>query len=758
MTCASRRRLVLNGAVQGSGFRPYVYRLAHELGLGGWVRNSAEGAAIEIEGEPDALESFEARLAPEAPPFTSIQDRRVEQIAPLGETVFEILPSAGGEKSAWVLPDIAVCPECLSEMRDPDNRRHRYPFINCTHCGPRFSIMTALPYDRPTTTMRAFRMCPECREEYENPGDRRFHAQPVACPVCGPKLTWLDGAGQPAAECEDALQRAIAAIRSGRIVAVKGLGGFHLIADARNDEAVERLRLAKDREEKPFALMFPSLDAVRAHCEVSEAGRALLVSPEAPIVLLNCRGGKLSPSVAPGNPCLGAMLPYTPLHWLLMDALGFPVVATSGNRAGEPVCIDEALAPLRLKRIAEGYLVHNRPIERHVDDSVVRVVLGEPMLLRRARGYAPLPVRLKRSVPVTLALGGQLKSAVALARGHDVFVSQHIGDLETLEARRALDEAVNDLQTLYGAAPALVVHDRHPDYVTTEMAMAMRGSIAAVQHHAAHVAGCLAEHGVDCPALGVAWDGTGYGDDGEIWGGEFFAVRGGEFERIAWLRPFPLPGGEIAVREPRRTALGLLYRLGGPGALEDEAFAPVRSFSPEEREVIAIMIERGLNCPEATSAGRLFDAAASLADVRQIAYYEGQAAMEWEFCFCDAPAGCGSYGALGEAGELDWAPMIRAMLADLNAGVEPGIVSARFHAALVETIAAVARGAGFETVALSGGCFQNRRLLEGAAIRLRGDGFRPLWPRLIPPNDGGLAFGQIAAVAMGGVSTSMRGT
>ena len=744
-----RARLRILGAVQGVGFRPCVFRLATELGLAGWVNNSAQGVTVEIEGERAQVEEFVLRLESEKPPRSFIQSLETSWLAAAGYSGFAIRESdPGGAKTALVLPDIATCPECIAEIFDPANRRHRYPFTNCTNCGPRFSIIEGLPYDRPTTSMRDFAMCPECRHEYVNPRDRRFHAQPNACPACGPHLELWDPKGHVLEARDSALTAVAEAIRSGAIAAVKGIGGFHLMADARNDGAVRLLRERKHRDEKPLAVMAPSMDAARNECEVSPAEERLLRSAEAPIVLLRRKAGaSVASSAAPGNPTLGVMLPYSPLHHLLLAQLGFPVVATSGNLSGEPICIDGREALGRLGGIADLFLVHNRRIVRHVDDSVARVVLDRELVMRRARGYAPLPIRMKNPGPSILATGAHLKNAVALSSGENVFVSQHIGDLETASALAAFEQVIADLRELYEIEPEALAMDAHPDYLSSKFALRYCRSIgrpaAAVQHHVAHVLSCMAENEIDGPALGVAWDGTGFGLDGTIWGGEFFKA-GTDFERIAHLRTFALPGGEAAVREPRRCALGLLYEIYGDAAF-DMDIAPIRAFSPGELPALRTMLRRSVNAPRTSSAGRLFDAVASLSGLRQKASFEGQAAMELEFAAGDFETR-ESYPFEFGAPVLDWEPMIRGIVADAQAGGTARDISARFHSTLVRMIAAVAGAAGESRVVLSGGCFQNERLLRLAVLHLREIGFQPVWHQRIPPNDGGIALGQVAAL------------
>jgi hydrogenase maturation protein HypF len=789
----TRLRLLVRGAVQGVGFRPFVHLLATEMHLAGWVKNGPQGVCIEVEGTAVQTRRFLARLPGRKPPHCVIEGLEPLWLDPAGYRGFEIRPSdATGEKSAWVLPDIATCPACLAEVRDPGNRRHRYPFTNCTHCGPRFTIIEALPYDRANTSMRRFTQCAGCQAEYENPADRRFHAQPNACPDCGPQLALWDGQGKALARREEALRAAAAAIRDGKIVAVKGLGGFHLMVNAGDETAVRLLRQRKAREEKPLALMFPDLRQVAACCRVDPLERRLLESPEAPIVLLRrrsaagARAPRLAHSVAPGHPCLGAMLPATPLHHLLLTDLGFPVVATSGNLSDEPICIGEREALERLGTIADFFLVHDRPIVRHADDSIVRVVAGRELVLRRARGFAPLPVPLPpggwdadergdraglSSVPpVVLGVGAHLKNAVALGVGGRVFVSQHIGDLENVETLATFRRVTEDMQTLQGARAEVVAADAHPDYLSTRFARGLGLPVCSVQHHHAHVLACMAENGLRPPVLGVAWDGTGYGLDGTVWGGEFFRVTEAALERVAHLRSFRLPGGERAVREPRRSALGLLFEMLGEAAFEELAAAPWQAFKPAELALLRQSLPRGLQSPLTTSAGRLFDAVASLIGLRHVSHYEGQAAMELEFaaaqsrtraCYPvnvsvsrsgdlsgDAQARPPEGGNLTHGRAvwvLDWEPMIRALQADLAAGVAVGTMAARVHHGLAQAIVAVARQTGEQRVVLSGGCFQNRRLVETSVRLLHGAGFRPYWHQRVPPNDGGVALGQVLA-------------
>ncbi len=757
-----RARVQVRGAVQGVGFRPFVYRLATELALSGWVSNSSQGVSLEIEGPAPQVREFLSRLTIEKPPRAVVQSCESVRLDPVGDTFFEIRESEErGGKTAFILPDLATCEDCLREIFDPRDRRFRYPFTNCTNCGPRFSIIEALPYDRAHTSMKNFAMCDACEREYRDPRDRRFHAEPTACPRCGPRLRVWDSLGNILEEHDSALLRAATEIDAGKVVALKGIGGFQLLVDASNDEAVAKLRQRKHREEKPFAVMFPTLEEVVDHCEVTELEERLLKSPEAPIVLLRKkRESNLSAQIAPGNPNVGVMLPSSPLHHLLLRELGFPIVATSGNLSDEPICTEEGEAVERLHGLADFFLVHDRPIVRHVDDSIVRVLAGREMMLRRARGYAPLPVRLRGAhslpagvrapsrAPRILAVGAHLKNAVALRVDANVFVSQHIGDLSTQEAHAAFTRSVSDLPRLYEAQPALIAHDLHPDYLSTKHALQLPGEHRAVQHHWAHIASCMAENELEPPLLGVAWDGTGLGVDGTIWGGEFFLVRERSWKRAAHLRTFRLPGGDAAVREPRRSALGILYEIFGENLWERPHL--LGDFTAAERKTLRTMLTRAVNSPITSSAGRLFDGVAALAGLRSRSTFEGQAAMELEFLI--EAGNDESYPvALGAAEPLilDWEPAIRALLVDRQKGIGASKMAARFHHMLSDSIVSVAQKMGEQRVVLSGGCFQNRHLTERVISQLREAGFQPYWHQRVPPNDGGIALGQIWGAAHG---------
>ena len=788
----TRVRVEVEGAVQGVGFRPFLYRTASEHGLAGWIRNTPAGVLLEVEGPPKAVAGFMAALRATPPARAVVRDVAESRLEPVGLVGLRILPSeARGERTAVVLPDLATCPACLEDIRS-DPRRIGYAFTNCTDCGPRFSIVRSLPYDRPNTTMAAFELCDDCLAEYHDPTDRRFHAQPTACPVCGPQLWHVthprrDGLAHPHLEPRrpeverfheaEALERAAIAIRSGAVVAVKGLGGFHLVADATDNTGIRRLRERKHRPTKPFAVMVKDLEMARALVELDREAEALLLSPEAPIVLLGRRrrrvngrwaGLDLAAGVAPGNPYIGIMLPYTPLHHLLLERVDGPVVATSGNRTDEPICIDEREAGERLGDIADQFLLHDRPIRRPVDDSVVQIVAGAPRPVRRSRGYAPLPVRLAAPAPPILAVGGHLKNTIALARGRDVFLSQHIGDLETPEAEAAFETVIADFLRLYEVEPEAIAHDLHPDYSATRWAERNRAGRAtvAVQHHHAHLAACLADTGHEGRALGVVWDGTGLGTDGTIWGGELLVGDAASYARVGRLRPFRLPGSEAAVREPKRVALALLHEAMGAAGLERVLPTPAGA-GMDERElaVLGRMLDKGLNAPWTSSMGRLFDGVAALIGLpaRRAGRgraasgrvtFEGEAAMALEWAVAEEETGAYAFAVARSPAPsgpdiltLDWEPMLRELLADLEAGVDRGVMAARFHNGLVEVVGRVAAMVGEPHVALTGGCFQNRILTERAVRALNEVGVRPLLHQQVPANDGGLALGQVAVAA-----------
>lgn len=750
-----RRRIsiAISGVVQGVGFRPFVYDLATRHGLHGFVRNQTGDVWIEVEGDAGALETFRADLTRRPPPLARIDRVAWSPRALGGESGFRIEVSQETAGPIFVSPDVGVCDDCLRELFDPADRRYRYPFLNCTNCGPRLTIITGAPYDRKRTTMAAFAMCSACRAEYDDPRDRRFHAQPTACPHCGPRLALVDGQGRDAANGGDPLARAIDLLRAGGIVAVKGLGGFHLTCLAASEPAVAALRRRKRREEKPFALMVRNVEGARALAEVADAEAALLVAPRRPIVLLRRRrDAAVAQSVAPGNPYLGVMLPYTPLHHLLLHDLdGAPLVATSGNASDEPIAFEDGDAQARLAGIADLFLTHDRPIHLRCDDSVTRVVDHVELPGRRSRGDAPCPINLPHACTrPTLALGGQMKSTFALGRGRHAFLSHHVGDLDHYVAYRAFVEAVAHYERLFSFQPERIVHDLHPDYASTRYAWTRCGDAIprlAVQHHQAHVASCLADNEVDEPVIGVAFDGTGYGTDGAIWGGEFFVGDCRGFHRAAHLRYVAMPGGEQSVREPWRMAAAYLADAG----LDDE---PLRGrVSPLALGMVRQLIDRGFNAPLTSSAGRLFDGVAALLGIRDRVRFEGQAAMELEWLAWGA-TGMSAYPVTIENASpliVDSRPLIIAVADDIRRGVEPEQVARRFHASVVEIVAQVCdrlrAACGLSLVALSGGVFQNALLTTQTVARLSRDGFRVLRHRRVPPNDGGLCLGQLALAA-----------
>ncbi len=780
--------LKIRGAVQGVGFRPFVYQLATQLCLTGWVSNSSEGVSIAAEGDRISLESFLLRLPKEKPALAQIHDLQFDWGDFIGYEKFKIETSTGGAKTALILPDLATCPECLQDIFAPSNRRYRYPFTNCTNCGSRFSIVESLPYDRSNTSMKQFEMCDRCLAEYQDPLNRRFHAQPNACPECGPHLELWDRQGNILTTHDEALPATAEAIRQGRIVAIKGLGGFHLVADASNEIAVQRLRDRKHRPDKPLALMYPNLELIKTHCQVSTLEEQILLSPQAPIVLLTSQLTKdrLHPYslIARHSNCLGVMLPYAPLHHLLTRELGFPMVATSGNFSGEPICADNQEALTKLNHITDLFLVHNRPIVRPIDDSIVRVMGGKEQILRRARGYAPLPIisaslehiskqELSSSLAAIsdrgdklLAVGGQLKNAIAFLKNNRVFLSQYIGDLETVSTYQRFQQTIADFQKLYEFKPGKVICDLHPNYLSTNYAQQLDVPVVRVQHHYAHVLSCMVDNELDLneSVLGVAWDGTGYGLDGTIWGGEFLITTPTGFERVAHLRTFRLPGGEQAIKEPKRIAIALLYEVYGDRLFtETEKFAylsPLKAFSSSELNILRRMLNKNINAPITSSMGRLFDGIASLLGVRQQVSYEGQAAMELEYAIASttpnraianwATDAAYNFELIQPSDEtnklpivIDWTVIIQEILTDVTNQISTAEISAKFHNTLVEIVVAVAKIAKRDRVLLTGGCWQNKYLTERAISRLRAEKFIPCWHHRIPCNDGGIAVGQI---------------
>ncbi|MFJ6617938.1 carbamoyltransferase HypF [Kitasatospora sp. NPDC091335] len=751
-----RRRVAVRGLVQGVGFRPFVHTLAGELGLAGTVTNTGEGVLAEIEGRRDALDAFCRRVAGDAPPLAQVDSVEHTPLTATGATGFRILPSRpDGPRATLIPPDTATCADCLAELADPADRRHRHPFISCTNCGPRHTIVTGLPYDRADTTMAGFPMCPDCAREYADPADRRFHAQPVACHACGPTLA-LTVPGRPAPGGEQALSEARRLLADGAILAVKGLGGYHLACDARDATAVALLRRRKRRRAKPFAVMARDLATVEALLPVDPVERELLTGQARPIVLLRRTGRPIPEAVAPGSPDLGVMLPYTPLHHLLLAAPGPDLlVMTSANLSGEPIVTDDREALDRLAPLVDGWLTHDRPIHVPCEDSVVRVVDGEQLPLRRSRGYAPLPIPLPVPVRPVLAVGGDLKNTFALAKGGYAWLSGHIGDMDDLATLRAFDRAVEQLGTVSGVRPELLVADRHPGYRSVRHAerTAAGRPVHRVQHHHAHIAAVMAEHGLDGgrPVLGVAFDGTGYGEDGTIWGGEVLLADYDGFRRLAHLGYVPLPGGDAAVERPYRTALAHLRAAGLPWT---SGLPPVRACGENELRLLGRQLERGLNCVPTSGMGRLFDAVSSLAGICQRAGYEAQAAIELEAAACEFGRADGYRFGLptrADGWTADPGPVLAAVVADVTAGAPAGLVAARFHGAVADLVRRICTAArsryGTSTVALSGGVFANALLSSACAGGLREDGFTVLRHRRVPPNDGGLALGQLMVAA-----------
>lgn len=744
-----RLKILIEGIVQGVGFRPFVYQSAVRLGLSGWVNNDTRGVSIEVEGDSQQLGLFTRRLREDHPPLASISAIRSQSIQTTGETGFRILQSTSSiDKTVQIAPDTYVCEDCLRELFDPADRRFGYPFINCTNCGPRFSIIRGIPYDRPQTTMAEFPLCPGCLAEYADPSSRRFHAQPNACADCGPVLRLTDAAGSEIPG--EPLALTIELLRAGRIVAIKGLGGYHLAVDAANDAAVAELRRRKLRDEKPFALMSFDLDQVARYAEFDAQEARLLQAVERPIVLVRRKPAHgLSSQVAPGNRYFGVMLPYTPLHYLLLKAFT-ALVMTSGNQSDEPIAFIDADAHQRLAGIADAFLAHDRKIHIRTDDSIARIMAGRALLLRRSRGYVPRGIRLPEGLPNVLALGAELKNAFCLTRGGHAYLSQHIGDLNNLEVLDSLESGIYHLSGLLEAAPQLIAHDLHPDYLSSQLAAKWPElPRVAVQHHHAHLASCLAEHGQAGPALGVIFDGIGYGADGTSWGGEFLVGGFSGYRRLAHLDQVGMPGGDAATREPYRMALSWLYASFG----QDLPRLPVTRRPAAELRLLLQMLDKGINAPLTSSVGRLFDAVAALVGLRERVSYEGQAALELEMCAAEQEAGSYPVVLLQQTDpwRVDVRPLIRALVAELRQGVARSLISARFHNSLAALILLVCREMRdrekLDLVVLSGGVFQNRYLTERAIQLLEADGFRVLSHSLVPPNDGGIALGQAAIAA-----------
>lgn len=753
-----RMRLCVRGVVQGVGFRPFVYTTATALGLTGSVRNDSAGAVVEIEGDPDALTRFVERLHTRPPPLAVIESVDTEDLPPVGGTGFFIADTSRGRGRTLASPDVAMCAQCAAEQRDPGDRRYRHPFVNCTDCGPRFTIIASLPYDRAATSMAGFAMCADCAREYADPTDRRFHAQPVCCPHCGPTLTFRDADGRHTAG-EDGLRRARRLLRDGGVVAVKGIGGYHLACDAENNTAVAELRRRKQRGDKPFAVMVPDATAAGRIAVLDEVAQHVLGGPQRPIVLAPRRTPTtVAAAVAPGNPDLGVLLAYSPLHTLLFGLPGDEpgpqvLVMTSGNLAGEPLCYADDDAVTRLRALADGWLMHDREILVPCDDSVVRVVDGVELPIRRSRGYAPLPVALPVAVPPTLAVGADLKNTMAVADGRYAWLSQHIGDMDDVATLSAFTAAERHLRELTGVAPQILATDAHPRYRSTGWAHRHAGDrpVRAVQHHHAHIAAVMAEHGLDgsAPVLGFAFDGTGYGPDGAVWGGEVLLADYKGFRRIAALQYVPLAGGDVSVLRPYRMALAHLWAAGLPWA---DDLPPVQACPEDERRVLRHQLETGLNCVPTSSMGRLFDCVAALAGVRQTVAYEAQAAIELEALartVDDDPAPYAfTVTETSATAMIGAAEVVEAIVADRRRGTAAAVIGWRFHRAVADLVVRLAEGAR-DPVALSGGVFQNALLLRMTLRALTERGVEVLTHRRVPPNDGGIALGQLMVANAG---------
>jgi hydrogenase maturation protein HypF len=770
MSARVRKAIEVTGIVQGVGFRPYVYRLAFARHLAGFITNTAAGVSIEVEGPAEVVDDFVLRLPAEAPPLARVTQMAAHDIPARADGDFRILPSRVGEnRRVLISPDVAICDDCLRELFDPSDRRFHYPFINCTNCGPRYTIVRDIPYDRARTSMAVFPMCADCQREYDDPLNRRFHAQPNACWKCGPQVELWDATGAPLLNEEgtkgwcggqsaatDPIAEAAACLQAGYVVAVKGLGGFHLAVDATNSAAVSRLREGKRRVEKPFAIMASSLEAVRNFCQPDDASRALLLSPERPIVLLRKKSASpIAELVAPFNLDYGVFLPYTPLHYLLFAAGRFQaLVMTSGNISEEPIAIDNAEAVARLRGIADFFLVHNRDVLLRCDDSVVRVTGDAPRQLRRSRGYVPVPVFLNRDLPPVLAVGGELKNTVCLTKGRHAFLSQHIGDLENLESYGFFNTTISSFKRILEVEPQLIAYDLHPDYFSTRWALGQTGlERVGVQHHHAHIASCMAENHLDGKVIGIALDGTGYGTDGAVWGGEVLLATYADFERVAHLDYVRMPGGAAAITEPWRMAVSYLQKHFGKAFLDLE-IPFVRELERRQAVVLVRMAERGVNSPLTSSCGRLFDALSALAGIRQRVNYEAQAAIELEAAIAGDGEGTGYPFELrpdGSGWVIGTRPLFVALVNDLKGGVPAGILSRRFHEGFVDVLARLAKlihaKTGVNNICLSGGSFQNVFLLEHLKGRLEADGLNVFTHSEVPCGDGGLSLGQALVAA-----------
>ncbi len=758
LTSVRRMRLKLSGLLQGVGFRPYIFGLAETHSLKGWVQNTKEGIAIDIEGAEKSLGRFLSTLKENPPTHSKIDEIETCLLPPVNHSGFFIKESdSSGMGSSQLIPDIATCPDCVGEIFDPENSRYLYPFTNCTQCGPRYTITESIPYDRARTSMNRFSMCLSCKREYTDPKNRRFHAQTNCCPECGPHMKFLNSAGEALAHKHKALQMAVETLKRGKVIAVKGIGGFHLMVPATTDAAVLLLRKRKYRDEKPFAVLYPSMEAIQNDCEVSSQEKELLKSSQAPIVLLKRKANSIvSKYVAPENPYLGVMLPSNPLHHVLSHYLDAPIVCTSGNLSEEIICTQDQNAIKTLGGVADFFLTHDRPIIRHADDSITRVLLGQTQILRRARGYSPAPIACKGDLKKGLALGGHTKNTIAWMESNKVFVSPHFGDLEASSARAAFIATVNSTLETISSPMEFIAHDAHPEYASTLYADTLKVPTIPVQHHVAHVFSCMADNQLQPPFLALGWDGSGFGLDDTVWGGEFFHVTENQIKRLASFKSFPLPGGNQAIKEPRRSALGVLYELWGDESIHHPLI--VRAFETIELKNLNSILKKAIHCPVSSSCGRLFDAVASLSGLRQIVSYEGQSAMLLEFASEAHPSKemypvkvddfkATPMNRFAPRFTIDWSGMIEAIIKDCTNETSPGIISKKFHNTLAEAVVLVAKQAEEDNVLLTGGCFQNRVLTELAVEKLRESGFNPYWQRRLPPNDGGLSLGQLVAAS-----------
>ena len=744
-------RISVRGVVQGVGFRPFIYQLATKHRLTGWVLNTSGDVKIEVEGKQEALDRFLKDLQNDAPPLAHIDDISIEGAAPAGYTIFEIRHSLAEEgKYQLVSPDIATCDACKSELLSADDRRYRYPFTNCTNCGPRFTIIEDIPYDRPNTTMRRFVMCPDCQREYDDPLNRRFHAQPNACPKCGPSLELVDGKGKTIT-CDDVITTVSKLLKEGRILAIKGLGGFHLACDATNDEAVQLLRDRKRRPYKPLAIMLDTIENIRKHCIVSEEEEGLLTSPQCPIVLLRWQdGSSVSKKVAPELKYLGVMLPYTPLHHVLLRETGLPLVMTSGNISEEPIAKDNDEALRRLKGISDFFVLHNRDVHSRYDDSVAIVERGKPQLIRRARSYAPYPIHLPFKAKQILACGAELKNTFCITKDNYAFVSQHIGDMENLETMEHFENTIELYKRLFRLEPEVVAYDLHPEYLSTKYAKERAGDLplVGVQHHHAHIVSCMVENGVQQPVIGVALDGTGYGNDGTIWGGEFLVADYRGFQRVGHLEYVPMPGGAAAIERPYRMAFAYIYALLGESMI-DNGLPFMKDIDQHEKEIMKQQIEKGINSPMTSSCGRLFDGVSALLGIRGRVDYEAQAAVEMEMAATDAIGEIKTYpfSTVEQDGVsiVKLKEMFEAIINDIDR-LPVGTISLGFHHTIAQMTAEMCKLIAKENelckVALSGGVFQNRLLSRLTINALEEEGFEVLTHSLVPTNDGGISLGQ----------------